>query len=249
MMISLVLFGFTAFAQTKVDPNWVALDKAGKYQEAIQSLQANPAYDHFYFFNLGVLWGKINQNGLATAYLEKANRLRPHDPEIARNLKYARSLLLKSWGHSGDEQVLDQASSTIEQVADRIHHDEMLGVLGLVVLIVSLFWIRAYLKTRSIMKTFLKPSGWFGAFAVSISFAFYGVYRTGTLNPPAVVLYRQPLRSGPGLNYPEITNIESGLKIRMMGAGVAVGENELWQKVRYKPTLIGWIPLSNLLPL
>jgi hypothetical protein len=232
-----------------VTTDWVELDRAGRYREAIQLIEQKPTYDYLHFYNLGVLWGKLNQVGLATAYLEKANRLKPHEPEISRNLKLARSKLIAIAGFGNPEHPVDQASTTLESLADRIHPDEILGILGLVVLAVSLLWIRAYLKTRNIMKTLLKPSGWFGAFALSIAFAFYGVYRAGTQFPPAVILTQQTLRSGPGMNYPEITNIESGIKIRLLGAGVAVNENELWQKIRYKSEQVGWIPLSSLLPL
>ena len=59
----------------------------------------------------------------------------------------------------------------------------------------------------------------------------------------------EPLRSGPGLNYPEIMGIEPGVKVRMIGSPATVNENELWQKVRYKPNQTAWTHLSSLLPL
>jgi tetratricopeptide (TPR) repeat protein len=225
------------------------LEAGGKYREALDALKQNPTYDATYFFNLGVIYGKMNQPGLATAYLEKANRLKPHDPEVLSNLNLAQNLLRQSLITEKIDIGLDSASSAFEKYADRIQGDEILGVLGLVTVIVSLLWIRAYLKTRNLMKTFLKPSGWFGVLALILVFAFYGVYRVGILNPPAVTLIRQSLRSGPGLTYPEITAIEPGIKVRMVGSAVSVNENELWQKVRYKTDQSAWIPLAGLLPL
>jgi tetratricopeptide (TPR) repeat protein len=225
------------------------LEAAGKYREALELLKQKPAYDSTYFFNMGILYGKSNQPGLATAYLEKANRLNPHDPEIMANLKFARSQLQQQLAAQRSEVTLDSASNDFERFADRIQSDEILGVIGLITVVVSLLWIRAYLKTRNIVKTFLKPSGWFGVFALVLAFAFYGVYKVGIINPPAVVLVTQPLRSGPGVTYPEITNIGAGVKIRMVGSAVTVNENELWQKVRYKSEQTAWLPLSSLLPL
>ncbi|MBS1959359.1 MAG: hypothetical protein JST80_07810 [Bdellovibrionales bacterium] len=225
------------------------LAAAGQYREAIQTLQQSPTYDASYFYNLGILYGRLNQSGLAHAYLEKANRLNPHDPEIIRNLKISKKQLSKHLMEVHSEVGIDSASNQMEQFADRIQGDEILGVMGLVLVVVSLLWIRAYLKTRHITKTFLKPSGWFGVLALILVIAFYGVYKAGSYNPPAAVLIKQSLRSGPGLNYPEITSIEAGVKIRMMGSAVTVNENELWQKIRYKSELTAWIPLSNLLPL
>lgn len=230
-------------------PDIKQLEGLGKYKEAIDMLQQKPTYDSSYFYNLGVLWGKQDQVGLATAYLEKANRLNPHDPEIVRSLKFARSQLSAKLGFPSTENGIDAASNQIERLSDRIQNDEILGILGLVTLVVSLFWIRAYLKTRNITKTFLKASGWFGAFALMISFAIYGVYKMGSMNPPAVNLIKQPLRSGPGMNYPEITTVEPGIKVRIMGPTNTVNENEVWQKVRYKSDQVGWVPLSGLLPL
>ncbi len=225
------------------------LEGAGKFKEAIESLKAAPTYDASYFYNLGILHGKSGAPGLATAYLEKANHLRPHDPEIQRNLNIARKSLQDHLANVGSEMSIDSTSSPIELFSDRIHGDEIFGVIGMITLIVSLLWIRAYLKTRSLIKTFLKPSGWFGVFGLIMIFAFYGLYRSGNSNPPAVLIAKDLLRSGPGLSFPEIAPIEAGVKVRMVGAPSSVNENENWQKVRYKDNETAWLPVSSLLPL
>jgi hypothetical protein len=225
------------------------LAAGGKYKEAIDALKLNPTYDATYFYNLGVLHGRLEQPGLAVAYLEKANRESPHDPEIQSSLKQAREALAQSLVRTGTEGVLDGGSTSLESFADRIQGDEILGVIGLITLSVSLFWIRAYLKTRNLTKTLLKPSGWFGVLALVLGFAFYGVYRAGSSTPPAVLLSKQQLRSGPGMNYPEIGAIEAGVKVRIIGDPARINEQELWQKVRYRPRQTAWLPLSSLLPL
>ncbi|MBC7397200.1 MAG: hypothetical protein H7333_07125, partial [Bdellovibrionales bacterium] len=216
------------------------LEAAGKFKDAVDALKQSPTYDATYFYNLGVLYGKMKQPGLATAYLTKANREKPHDPEIQYNLKLAQQELQINLNASHSELGIDSASNQLEQFSDRIQSDEILGVIGLITVLVSLLWIRAYLKTRNITKTFLKPSGWFGVLALVLVFAFYGIYKAGNSNPPAVVVVKEPLRSGPGLNYPEISTIESGIKVRMLGAPATVNENELWQKVRYKTNQAAW---------
>ena len=215
----------------------------------LDELKQHPTYDATYFYNLGVLYGKLNQPGMATAYLEKANRLDPHDPELLSNLNLARTQFQQQLNAQKSEIALDGASNPFERFADRIQGEEIFGVIGLVTVIVSLLWIRAYLKTRHLLKTFLKPSGWFGVLALILMFAFYGVYKIGIMNPPAVVILSQPLRSGPGMTYPEMANISAGVKIRLVGSPVTVNENELWQKIRYKSEQTAWIPLSSLLPL
>ena len=225
------------------------LDAAGKFKDAIDALKQNPSYDSTYFYNLGVLYGKMKQPGLAVAYLEKANREKPHDPEIISNLKIAKNALQSQLERVHSELSIDSASNQLERFSDRIQNDEILGMIGLISVLVSLFWIRAYLKTRHITKTFLKPSGWFGVLALVLVFAVYGMVRAGNSNPPAIVILGEPLRSGPSLSFPEITLIEPGIKVRIIGSPATANENELWQKVRYKPNQTAWIHLSSLLPL
>ena len=225
------------------------LEASGRYKEAVDLLKQSPTYDAVYFYNLGVLHGKLGQAGPAVAYLEKANSLRPHDPEVQRNLALARDALRNALAGMNSETGLDSASTSLERFSDRIQGDEILGVTGLVTLIVSLLWIRAYLKTRNLTKTFLKPSGWFGFLALVLVFAFYGLYRTGNSSPAAILIGKELLRSGPGLSFPEITPIESGVKVRLVGSPASANENELWQKVRYKNDQTAWVPLSSLLPL
>ena len=225
------------------------LENSGKFREAIEALKTTPTYDATYFYNLGVLHGKMGLPGSAVAYLEKANHLKPHDPEIQRNLNLAKQSLQKHLNSLGSEIGIDSTSSSLELFSDRIQGDEIFGVIGMITLIVSILWIRAYLKTRSLIKTLLKPSGWFGVFGLIVVFAFYGLYRSANSNPPAVLLEKELLRSGPGLTFPEISPIETGVKVRMVGPPSSANENETWQKVRYKGNETAWLPVSSLLPL
>ncbi|MBU6152684.1 MAG: hypothetical protein KGP28_00150 [Bdellovibrionales bacterium] len=225
------------------------LERAGKFKEAIEALKSSPTYDASYFYNLGVLHGKIGSPGQAVAYLEKANHLKPHDPEIQRNLILAKNALQSSLDSNNSEIGIDSTSSPLELFSDRIQADEIFGVIGMISLIVSILWIRAYLKTRNLLKTLLKPSGWFGLLGLIVVFAFYGFYRSANSTPPAVLITRELLRSGPGLTFPEIAPIETGVKVRLVGPPSSVNENETWQKVRYKGNETAWLPASSLLPL
>ncbi len=227
----------------------VQLESSGKLKEAIEALRQTPSYDATYFYNLGILHGKLGQPGLAVAYLEKSNQLKPHDPEITRNLRLAQRKLGDHLTNTGTGTALDPASTALERFSDRIQKDEILGVIGLITVVVSLLWIRAYLRTRNITKAFLRPSGWFGALAFVLTLALYAAYRTGSSSPAAVLVNRELLRSGPGLNFPEISPIDTGVKVRLVGQAMNVNENESWQKVRYKDDQTAWLPLSSLLPL
>src|SRR6185437_7970321 len=122
---------------------------AGKYDEALRLLQAHPSEDAVYYYDLGTVYLKLNQIGPATAYLEKANHIQPHDTAIQQNLQLARNALSQTVGVDH----LDPASSWTEDMADRLRLDEIRGAFGLVSFIIALFWIRSYLKTRRLRTT------------------------------------------------------------------------------------------------
>jgi hypothetical protein len=96
------------------------LESAGRFKDAIEVLKSAPTYDATYFYNLGILHGKSGTPGLAVAYLEKANHLKPHDPEIQRNLNIARKGLQEHLNHAGAGIGIDTASTSIEMFTDRI---------------------------------------------------------------------------------------------------------------------------------
>src|SRR6185437_3561884 len=80
MALGLVAAPRICFADQAAD--YAALQTAfnsGKYDLALRQLQAHPEGTAVYFYNLGTTLLKLNQAGQATAYLEKANRIQPHD--------------------------------------------------------------------------------------------------------------------------------------------------------------------------
>src|SRR5205807_615311 len=96
--------------------------------------------DSAYFYNLGTASFRSGKIGAAVAYLEKANRLEPHDPATQHNLQIAREALGQAIGRSH----LDPASTWSEEIADHVTLNEIRGTLGLVGTILVLVWLRAY---------------------------------------------------------------------------------------------------------
>ena len=72
-------------------------------------IEAHPHDDGPYYYNLGTVLLKMGQRRKATAYLEKANRIQPHDIAIQQNLQLSRNCLTQSLGDK-----LDPASSWTE---------------------------------------------------------------------------------------------------------------------------------------
>jgi hypothetical protein len=186
---------------------------SGAYADALRQLQSNPSDDATYYYNLGTTLLKLGKPGQAVAYLERANRLEPHDVSIQQNLQISRTTL----GHLVGTEKLDPASTWSENVADNLRLDEIRGAFGLVGFVIALFWIRSYLKSRRIRQTLMKPAGIMGIGALLITAGLYGVERVAGMSPAAVCLDRETIRSGPGDQYVELSQCESGMKIRILG--------------------------------
>ncbi len=253
-MISTLLLGSSYPVYGSEWQDTKALYDSGKYEEALQTLQKNPRSDFSYNYNLGTIYFRMGQLGSAVAYLEKANRNHPHDPDIQFNLSVAKSALGRSIGADH----LDPSSNGFEQIADRISLDEVRAILGLLGMIVVLLWIRVYLNTRNIQMTFLQPAGLLVLLGFSMTFGIYAIQRYTADHPSAICLEKGMIRSGPGDNYIELAQTEAGSKLRLLGPSasdqnhsnpIASKPPEVWQQVRYSVDGIGWIKASHLLVL
>lgn len=226
---------------------------AGRLNEALRTLQSRPGSDPHYFYNLGTIYLRLERPGTATAYLEKANRLRPHDPDIRNNLRIAQNSLSRVIG----QDRLDPASSWLEDTADSLSLNEIRGTLGLFALILSLSWLRSYLKTRNIFRTLRQPAGVLGLLGFLITGGLYVAHRLADSRPPAICLERQSIKSGPGEDYLDLGRVEEGMKVRLLGPsaqgfpaeGVTTAAGDTWYQVRYSRDGIGWLRGSKILSL
>jgi tetratricopeptide (TPR) repeat protein len=217
---------------------------SGKFDEAFKVMKEHPSETAQYYFDLGTIALKQNHVGNAVAYLEKANRLETHDPEIQQNLKIARAALGRTLG----EDHLDPASNWLETVADHISPEEARGAVGLLGLLLALIWLRSYLKTRNLRQTFLHTTSLIGAFAFLLASCVFAAEKFSLAHPPAVAIERQVVRSGPGDQFLELSQLEVGEKIRVLGEASSSGNGaESWRQVRFSPNGIGWVRASSLL--
>jgi tetratricopeptide (TPR) repeat protein len=249
---SLSSFGDSSSSNWK-DANSLYQDQ--KYEEALHAMRSHPKEDSTYYYNLGTISYRLNHLGYAVGYLEKANRLHPHDPDIQHNLSIARSELIRKIGN----EKIDPASSSIEQIADRIPLEEIRTLLGFIGVAVALLWVRAYLTTRNLKKAILNPTGMLGIFAMTLILCIYTIQRIAHASPPAICLERISVHSGPGNHFYQLSSLEEGAKVRLMGPAVEAQPSanhelspssaERWYQVRYSRDEIGWIHTSSLLTL
>ena len=248
-----------------------------KFQDSLIALQGKPLDNANYYYNLGTSYYKLTQIGPAIAYLEKANRLRPHDSDTRYNLSIARAAL----GQTIGVDKLDPASNGLDQLAAQLSLDEVRVLLGFFGMLVLLVWLRTYLKTRSLRKVFMTPhlraragEGQSGAsFAPMTPLAIaglvglllisciFGLEKWASTTPAAVSLHRHSVRSGPGERYSELAKLEAGTQLRILPTSSEAstdlsstgqdtpGKTETWQQVRYSHDGIGWVKMSSLLVL
>ncbi len=247
----LLIFGFVLgglfftprpFASANDWQSALSLDQQGKAQDALRLFLSHPSDDAPYFYNVGSLYYKLGQPGPAVAYLEKAKRLKPHDPDIQNNLRVAQAAL----GELIGTHRLNPASNWVEDLADPISLDEVRGILGLVALILVLIWIRAYAKTNDLNKTFFQPAGFFGLLGLGITVGLYSAQRLARDHPPVVCIQPETIRSGPGDQFLELAQESPGVKLRLLGSS-SNEQNEQWYQVRYARGKIGWARASGLL--
>ncbi len=241
-LILLLCVGFRSLQAQAVDwQDWQEmknLAEQGKAPEAILSLRAHPQDSSAYYYNLGTLLLSGSRMGEATAYLEKANRLKPHDPEIQNNLRVARDSLK---GVLGAEKV-DPASSPLEVIADQVPRDEANGAIGLLALIVGGLWARNYWRHRSIIRTITETTGGMALIGLAFIALLYALLQVSRSQPPAVLIERQQVKSGPGETFALMNQLEAGVKVRVTGI-----EDQGWSQIRHTKDTLGWIRSSSLL--
>lgn len=224
------------------------LSKEGRYADARQALiQQTPASrkDSRYYYNLGTLHMQLNEPGLARAYLELAKQLNTSDnqtqsSDLLNNLRMA----TKSLANTQGADRLDPASNSLEVLGERLNSEEAQGSLALAALIALTLCLRIYLKTRSLRATFCSPTGVAIALILTLVVSLVGTQKYASLNPPAFALEKQTVRSGPGEQFLELSQLEPGMRIRVTGHG---GSNDSWAQIRYTPEKFGWVPSSSLL--
>jgi tetratricopeptide (TPR) repeat protein len=218
----------------------------GNYEAALKAFQSAPEDNAAYYFDLGTTFLKIGRMGSAVAYLEKANHLETHDTAIQQNLRIAKAALSQTLGPEG----IDPASTSIETLVDRISIVEIRGAIGIFGFFLVLVWFRTYLKSKSLRKTLVSPAGILGLLSLLLTVGLYGAERIAESHPPAIVLERTTVRSGPGDRYLELGRLEAGTKIRLLGPEQnAEDTHAAWKQIRFTPDAVGWAPANTLLDL
>ncbi len=241
----LCLTGTVARAEsssTTPDERWQqtrALYDSGKVKDAYANLLQQKVNTGAYYYNMGTMAFKLDRFGESVAYLEKARSISPHDSDTQYNLRLARVALARSIG----SEKLDPASTWLESIAEHISLDEVRAALGFLTFCLILLWTKAYSKSRNVRRTVTEPAGVISLVGLLICAGMYVAQRLAESHPPAVALEREIIRSGPGERFSELSRLEAGIKIRLLGTRTAdsTPASETWVQIRYSPDAIGWV--------
>ena len=210
------------------------------FDEALKELQTHPQDNASYYYNVGTLFLQLKKPSKAIAYLEKAYRLQPHDPEIQANLALAKEEV----GFILGSDQLDPASSWIEKMGDHIPAAEAQGAVALLSLVFIGVWIRTYLKIRNLKRFISQPATLICLIGLLITSTVFGLQKWAEARPIAVSIDLMIIRSGPGEHYVQLGQIQPGTKIRLLSSA-----EDSWIQVRYSSDEIGWVKMSGLLTL
>ena len=217
---------------------------AGKFEEALHALRSHPDEGASYFYNLATVHLRLAQYGLAVAYLEKANRLRPHDPDVLHNLSLARAALVRLIG----KERLDPASNWLETTLGEAPLTPARGLLGALALLMTLLVARSYRKTGRARQALLSTQGLTALAAFALASGLLITQKVIESHPPATAIEPVAVRSGPGETYLELGRVEAGSRVRLLGQTAQDPKQQaLWRQVRYSHSAVGWVPASSLL--
>lgn len=219
---------------------------AQKWDAALQLLLKNPRNTSDYFYDLGALYSRLEQPGLAYAFLEKARARSPFDMKLVQASLQAREKLGTLIGEVG----VDPVSDPVESWIDRYPLDMLETGLGWAFLLVLIPMLRWASKSSWNFKKWIASSKtqWgllLGGFYVLV----FALNTWGNRHPVAFIRETVTLRSGPAERFLEISRLPPGTKIRVTGMEETGpgGAQDLWLQIRFQGSELAWVRASSLL--
>ena len=160
------------------------------------------------FYNIGNCNAKLNKNGEAVLWYERARTLSPRDHDLLLNLKKI--------APASEPTLMTRVRDT---ALNSISTDESLLLSSILLIIVGLLMLSMQVKTFSLVtsKSYFRALAFVIAFITVIS-ATLSVYKIWESQKTyAIVMQHNAiLRTGPGNNFSEIIRLAEGEKIELL---------------------------------
>ncbi len=204
---------------------------AQRYQKIVEGgWESAPVY-----YNLGNAFFKRNRLGEAILYYRRAQNLAPRDPEINKNLEYAREALRDD---------ITGLPAGIRRRAGRalagwLSLGEWIGITAAIYFL-ALFWLLVVIFFRplrkfspAVLKTLLPAL----VISAALTLLAYSHYRT----PRGIILAEAvPVRYGPLETDAAAFNLHEGTEVRV------VRERNGWYQIALPDGTSGWLPSDSL---
>jgi len=213
------------------------LYEEGKYSEALSIyLDIEKKGAHWkLFYNIGNCYYKLNNFVRAKIYYLRAERLKPFEPSIQKNIEIVNKRF--------NDKIPGEKLDFLSRVALRIESFISLNIVSAVFLVsviilnVFIFVLLKRGKSRFIL---------YGvSFSLVITLLIFGyhMYRTGkqNLRNTAVIVKEDTnLRSGPGENNTILFKVNPGLKVKI------IDQSRNWLQVSASSQVAGWMEQDSL---
>lgn len=198
-----------------------------------------------YHYNLGTLYLRSGNPGLAVSHLEKARALGLNDSEASAQRDQAKQELSLSIG----ENRLDGGSTLLHRVGDGITsttHDLFVGAL---LCIGALLFVFSVIRRRRVQLALRSTMGVLAVISWLLASGVVVLFMTSRATPPLMAIQATSIRSGPGESFLELEPLMPGMKTRHTRVQQTDSTGSNWLQIRFREGRIGWIPAAAVLPL
>lgn len=217
------------------------LYEEGDYSGALdiyRQIENQGRYAHWkLFYNMGNCFYKLNRPVRAKIYYLRAQRLKPFESSIRKNIAIADKRL--------QDKTPPPAVDFIGRVFLRIESFITLNVLSIVLLLsIILLNVFGFLLIKRGKSRFLIYGVSFSLIIVLLlsGYHMYRAAKHNRRNTAVITKGDSQLRSGPGEDNTVLFKVNPGLKVKIIEAS----GNEKWLQVSASSRIAGWIEAENL---
>jgi tetratricopeptide (TPR) repeat protein len=213
------------------------LYEKGKYAEALNGYKKiEKSGVHWkLFFNMGNCHYKLNNFVKAKIYFLRAERLKPFDDSIQKNIE----IVNKKFSDKISEKKPDFIARVIKKIEALIPLNLVSAILLISILILNLFIFLLIKKGKK--RLFIYGASF--SLIISILLFSYHVYRVKkqNLRDTAVIVKNESiLRSGPGDTNTILFKVNPGIKVKI------IDKSRDWLQVSASKEIAGWIEDSDI---
>ncbi|MCI0471615.1 MAG: tetratricopeptide repeat protein, partial [Candidatus Aminicenantes bacterium] len=213
------------------------LYEEGKYDEALKTyrqLERQGAHWKL-FYNMGNCFFKLNDYVKAKIYYLRAERLKPFDESIQKNIE----IVDKKFSDKIAEEKPDFIARVIKRIETLISLNLVSAVLSISILLLNLFIFLSIKKGKN--RVLIYGIAFSSIIALLVfSYHVYRVKKQNARDTAVIVKTESILRSGPGDTNTILFKVNPGLKVKI------IDKSSGWVQVAASKEIAGWVEENNI---